>query len=36
MRTTLIGMGLVVALAGSAMADGYEDPKSFAAPPVQP
>ena len=36
MRTTLIGMSVLVALAGTALADGYEDPKSFAAPPVQP
>ena len=35
MRTTLMGMGLVVALAGSALADGYVEPKSFVAP-VQP
>ncbi len=33
MRTTLIGMSLAVALAGAALADGYEDPKSFSAPP---
>jgi outer membrane immunogenic protein len=34
MRTKLIAMGLVIALAGPALADGYEDPKSFKAPPV--
>jgi outer membrane immunogenic protein len=33
MRTTLIGMSLAFALAGSALADGYVDPKSFVAPP---
>jgi outer membrane immunogenic protein len=34
MRTTLIGMSLAFALAGAALADGYEDPKSFSAPPA--
>ena len=33
MRTTLITMSLAFGLAGAALADGYEDPKSFSAPP---
>lgn len=34
MKRTAIGFGMMLAMTGGALADGYEDPKSFVAPPV--